>query len=196
MGRSAPSHAAGPGCRLPDSTANPLRSAGAGTDNGVIMCFRFSALLFLLVGVLPAQERPIPKPGSEPRMPVRLDALTLEPDIKNKIEAFFSVLKQRKVPEAYTKLLEGSVLAEENPELVTKLVESTTRVLELTGRIDNTEILKIRAAGKTIREVTYLLNGEKRPLRWRFYFYLADGRWQVLDTNVATEASGFFDDPK
>ena len=160
------------------------------------MCFRFSALLFLLVGVLPAQERPIAKPGSEPRMPVRLDALTLEPDIKNKIEAFFSVLKQRKVPEAYTKLLEGSVLAEENPELVTKLVESTTRVLELTGRIDNTEILKIRAAGKTIREVTYLLNGEKRPLRWRFYFYLADGRWQVLDTNVATEASGFFDDPK
>jgi hypothetical protein len=120
----------------------------------------------------------------------------LEPDIKIKIEAFFSVLKQRKVPEAYTKLLEGSVLAEENPELVTKLVESTTRVLELTGRIDNTEILKIRRSGKTIREITYLLNGEKRPLRWRFYFYLADGRWQVLDTNVATEASGFFDDPQ
>ena len=169
---------------------------GAGADNGNIMYFRFSALLFLLVGVLPAQERPIAKPASEPRVPVRLDALTLEPAIKTRIEAFFSVLKQRKVPEAYAKLLDGSVLADENPELVTKLVESTTRVLELTGRIDSTEILKIRTSGKTIREVTYLLNGEKRPLRWRFYFYLADGRWQVLDTNVATEASGFFEDAK
>ncbi len=150
--------------------------------------------MILLVGVLHAQERP--KPGPGPRSPVPLDALTLEPAIKTRIEAFFTVLKQRKVPEAYAKLLEGSVLAEENPELVTKLVESTTRVLELTGRIDSTEIPKIRTSGKTIREVTFLLNGEKRPLRWRFYFYLADGRWQVLDTNVSTEASGFFEDPK
>lgn len=129
-------------------------------------------------------------------MPVRLDALTLEPEIRSKVDAFFSILKQRKVAEAYRRLLDGSTLAVENPELVTKLVDSTTRVLDLTGRLDGTEILRIRTAGKTIREVTYLLNSEKRPLRWRFYFYLAEGRWQVLDTNVATEAAGFFEDAK
>ncbi len=136
------------------------------------------------------------KPASNSRPPVRMDALTLEPEIRSKIDGFFAILKQRKVEEAYRRLLEGSVLAADNPELVQKLEESTARVLELTGRIDGTEILRIRPAGKTLREVTCLLNGEKRPLRWKFYFYLADGRWQVLDTNVATEASGFFEDEK
>ena len=148
----------------------------------------------VLAGAAP--DLPVPKPLPEPRVPVRLDALTLEPEIRSKVDAFFTILKQRKVTEAYRRLLDGSILADENPELVTKLVDSTTRVLDLTGRLDGTEILRIRAAGKTIREVTYLLNTEKRPLRWRFYFYLTDNRWQVLDTNVATEAAGFFDEAK
>ena len=160
------------------------------------MFTRSAALVFLSAAVASAQELPIPKPVAEPRVPVRLDALTLEPEIRSKVDAFFTILKQRKVAEAYRRLLDGSTLAVENPELVTKLVDSTTRVLDLTGRLDGTEILRIRAAGKTIREVTYLLNSEKRPLRWRFYFYLGDGRWQVLDTNVVTEASGFFEDAK
>lgn len=165
-------------------------------DSISIMLSRSAALFLTLAGVSQAQDLPIPKPSQEPRVPVRLDALTVEPEIRSKAEAFFATLKQRKVEEAYRRLLDGSVLAKENPDLVTKLIESTTRVLELTGRLDGIEILRIRATGKTIREVTYLLNGEKRPLRWRFYFYLADGRWQVLDTNVATEASGFFEDAK
>ncbi len=160
------------------------------------MFLRSATLLFLAIHTAHSQQVPIPKPPAEPKVPVRLDALTLEPEIKSKIDAFFTVLKQRKVADAYSRLLDGSTLAQENPELVTKLVESTISVLDLTGRIDSTEILRIRTSGKTLREVTYLLNGEKRPLRWRFYFYLADGRWQVLDTNVATEASGFFEDPK
>lgn len=167
------------------------------------MRFRSSPLCLCVAAALPvlslpgsagAQQVPIPKPAAEGRStPAKMDVLTLEPEIRSKIDAFFAVLKQRKVQEAYKRLLDGSVLAQENPELVTKLVESTTRVLDLTGRIDGTEIMRIRASGKTLREVTYLLNGEKRPLRWKFYFYLADGRWQVLDTNVATEAAGFFD---
>lgn len=160
------------------------------------MHLRSAALIFLLPAAAFAQKAPIPKPAQEPRVSVRLDALTLEPEIRSKVDAFFNVLKQRKVADAYRRLLEGSVLAEENPGLVEKLIESTTRVLELTGRLDGTEILRIRAAGKTIREVTYILNGEKRPLRWRFYFYFADNRWQVLDTKVVTEASAFFDEVK
>jgi hypothetical protein len=161
------------------------------------MFLKLLPALLLLSHPAMAQQVPIPKPGAESlRVPVRLDALSLEPEIRSRIDSFFTVLKQRKVADAYHRLLDGSTLAAENPELVTKLEDSTTRVLQLTGRIDGTEILRIRTAGKTIREVTCLLNGEKRPLRWKFYFYLADGRWQVLDTNVATEAAGFFDDEK
>ena len=157
-----------------------------------------TSLILLLPWETPAAPVPIPKPApaAASRVPGRLDVLTLEPGIRSKLEAFFAVLKQRKVDDAYRRLLDGSVLAQENPELVTKLIESTTRVLELTGRIEAMEILRIRTSGRTLREVTCLLNGEKRPLRWTFYFYLADDRWQVLDTNVATEASGFFEDAK
>jgi hypothetical protein len=164
---------------------------------------RFLPLLFLLAPLpASAQKGPVRKPADAesapeiPRVPVRLDAVSLEPEIRSKVDAFFTVLKQRKVKEAYTRLLDGSTLASDNPELVAKLEESTTRVLQLTGRIDGTEILRIRTSGKTLREVTYLLRGEKRPLRWKFYFYLSDGRWQVLDTNVATEAAGFFEEEK
>lgn len=156
------------------------------------ICLPFLLLLGLPWG---AMAQPA-KPAGESRAPAKLDALTLEPEIRAKIDGFFTILKQRQVADAYRRLLDGSVLAAENPDLVKKLEESTSRVLELTGRIDGTEILRIRSAGKTIREVTCLLNGEKRPLRWKFYFYLGDGRWQILDTNVATEASGFFDDEK
>lgn len=186
-------------------SAPPLHALDFKADSGSAMHLRSTlSLLVLLPLAASAQEVPIPKPGTgtgpaatpEARVPVRLDALTLEPEIRSKIDAFFAVLKQRKVPDAYRRLLEGSTLAEENPELVKKLEESTIRVLDLTGRIDATEILRIRAAGKSIREITYVLNGEKRPLRWKFYFYLSEGHWQVLDTNVATEAAGFFDDGK
>jgi hypothetical protein len=160
-----------------------------------VMNFRFLPILLLLAApVAPAQQVPLPKPPAEPRVPVRLDALTLEPEIKSRIDAFFAVLKQRKIADAYDRLLEGSTMAKDNPGVVTKLVDSTAQVMDLTGRIDSTEILRIRAAGKTIREITYILNGEKRPLRWKFYFYQTAGKWQVLDTSVATEAAGFFEE--
>ncbi len=168
-----------------------------------IMRFRFFPalpfLFFMVPLAIPAEPAPAAKPklpAGPPRLPVRQDALTLAPEIRSRIDAFFTVLKQRKVGEAYQRLFDGSVLAMENPDLVAKLIESTERVMGLTGRIEGAELLRIRGAGKTIREVTYLLNGEKRPLRWKFYFYLSNGGWQVLDTNVATEASGFFPEEK
>lgn len=165
-----------------------------------------AAFLLLFAGIAPAQKPAAtpptpPAPSASPvspaapAAPAPLDPLTLEPEIRSRIDAFFTTLKQRKVEDAYRRLLEGSVLAADNPALVAKLIESTNRVLTLTGRIDRAEILRVRPAGKSLREVTCLLSGEKRPLRWRFYFYLSDARWQVLDTNVATEAAGFFEDP-
>lgn len=151
-------------------------------------------LILFAAATVHAQPVPVPKPApADSRVPVRLDPLTLEAEVRTRVDAFFTVLKQRNVDMAYRRLLDNSVLAKENPDLVTKLVDSTTRVLELTGRVDGAEILKVRAAGRTLREVTCVLIGEKRPIRWKFYFYLADGKWQVLDTNVATEADGFFE---
>lgn len=163
--------------------------------------FLTPAVLLLSAGWLMAQapSRKTPDPGktaSETQPVVKLDALTLEPEIRTKIDGFFATLKTGKVQAAYDRLFEGSILPAESPEMVTKLVDSTTRVLELTGKLNGAEILRVRAAGRTLREVTYVLHGEKRPLRWRFYLYFSDDQWQIIDTNVATEASTFFEEEK
>lgn len=163
------------------------------------MIRRVSALLLVAQLAASAQTPApgIPKPGTDSTVPLREDspaaAPSLEPAVKQQIEAFFQNLRQRKVDGGYRKLFAESPLAQDNPDLVTELVKSTTRVLDLTGDIGAAELLKVRAAGKTLREATYVLNGAKRPLRWRFYLYYSGGVWQILDTNVATEASGFFE---
>lgn len=163
--------------------------------------FLLPAVLLLSAGSLAAQTAERKSSGAGKSLPesppvAKLDALTLEPEIRTKIDGFFGTLKTGKVPDAYSRLFEGSILPAENPEMVTKLVDSTTRVLQLTGTLNGAEILRVRSAGRTLREVTYVLNGEKRPLRWRFYLYLSDGHWQIIDTNVATEASAFFEEEK
>lgn len=158
------------------------------------MSRRFTAVLFLAAASsLSAQN--IPKPQGDTTVPVRDEAPapTLDASVKQRIEQFFQNLRQKKVDGGYKALLSDSPLAKENPDLVTELVKSTTRVLDLTGDIGAAELLRVRGAGKTLREATYVLNGAKRPLRWRFYLYYSGGVWQILDTNVATEASGFFE---
>lgn len=152
--------------------------------------------LLLTAGLATAQPASGRKSAAESPAPAKSRTVTasLEPEIRTRIDLFFATLKDHKVETAYNRLFEGSVLPGENPDMVKKLVGSTTRVLDLTGRIDSADPLKARSAGPTLREVTYVLNGEKRPLRWKFYFYFSDGRWQVLDTNVATDAAGFFDE--
>lgn len=166
------------------------------------MIRRVISILAMSAGMLGAQPSSSVKPAAAPKAGGKTEVATasapavLEPEIHSRIETFFSALKTGKAEGAYRQLFEGSVLPAENPEMVAKLTESTTRVLNLTGRVDGAEILRWRPAGRTLREVTCVLNGEKRPLLWRFYFYYGDGRWQILDTNVGTEAAGFFDDPK
>lgn len=157
--------------------------------------------LLLTAGLATAQPASGRKPSAESPAPAKpraaaASSASLEPEIRARIDKFFVTLKDHKVETAYHQLFEGSVLPAENPEMVKKLVDSTSRVLDLTGRIDSADPLKARSAGPTLREVTYVLNGEKRPLRWKFYFYFGDGRWQVLDTNVATDAAGFFEEDK
>lgn len=156
--------------------------------------------LLLTAGLATAEPASGRKPAAESPAPARPRAAaasaSLEPEIRTRIDKFFATLKDQRVEVAYNQLFEGSVLPAEHPEMVKKLVDSTSRVLDLTGRIDSADPLKARSAGPTLREVTYVLNGEKRPLRWKFYFYFGDGRWQVLDTNVATDAAGFFDEDK
>lgn len=117
-----------------------------------------------------------------------------DPDVKQRIDAFFATLRQRKVADAYDKLFAGSGRAAEEPEVFNALVEATAQVVNLSGEIGAPELVRVRSTGKTLREATYVLNASKRPVLWRFYLYFSEGKWQVLDTTVATRATAFFED--
>lgn len=162
--------------------------------------------VFTATSLLCGQERKPPPPETPeiprpalvlPPVPQRSmsgDA-ELVPEIKARIEAFFMMLRDQRVSDGYKKLFEGAALAQERPELIKELAVTTTTVLEKCGRLESTEMLRVRGAGRSLREVIYIVNCQKRPMRWKFYAYQGGGRWQILDTNVSLEPAAFFDEP-
>ena len=96
----------------------------------------------------PTPETPeIPSPPlvlpTVPQRSVSSDA-ELAPEIKARIEAFFMMLGPP-VSDGYKKLFEGAALAQERPELIKELAVTTTTVLEKCGRLESTEMLRVRA---------------------------------------------------
>ncbi len=160
-----------------------------------------SAAVLITGAVLPAQDkkkapRPVPVPPAAPAASVsQVSAGPLDPIVKARIESFYTLLKEGRTEDSYRKLFEGSSIAKDRPELMTDLVEMTSKVMEKCGRIESTELLRVRPAGKCLREVTFIVNCQKRPLRWTFYAYFGEGRWQMLDTNVSLEPRTFFEEP-
>lgn len=154
----------------------------------------------MLLGVssgVQAQENGREKESRPPLARPRTQGISQVPaEARQRADAFFALLRMNRVEEAYQKLFEGSAVADENPDTVSTLVDSTKRLLSSTGDIGTTEFLRVRSAGRTLLEVTWILNGRKRPVRWRIYFYQNGDGWQVLDTDVSTAASGFFDGPE
>lgn len=140
-----------------------------------------------------SSPKPAVKPvaAAEPAASADLDA-----GVKIRIEGFFKLLKENKIDDGYAKLFEGSTLAKEQPELLTNLVKNTERVIEKCGRVDGASILRVRSAGRTLKEVVCIANCQKRPIRWLIYAYYGEGRWQVLDTDVDLELDSFFEPVK
>ena len=172
---------------------------------------RLLALLFLtaLAAPLHAQSKSkspqrgttppeIPKPDSS--VPKRssssptTSSQDLDAALKARIESFFSLLREERTSAAYQKLFEGSFVGEEDKELLQQLTDVTDEILEACGKLDSTELLSVNAAGRTVREIVYAVNFRKRPVRWRLYAYLSEGRWQIIDTSVNPDITAFFHD--
>ena len=146
-------------------------------------------LCLLIPPALAAPEKnPVrPAPAPEPA------AGELDAGVKLRVDVFFRLLKEEKIDGAYAKLFEGSTLAEEQPELLPNLVKNTAKVIEKCGKLESTSLLRVRSAGKSLKEITYIANCQKRPIRWHMYAYYGNGRWQILDTDVDLELSSFFE---
>lgn len=140
----------------------------------------------------------IPKPDSS--VPKRSSSSSssssqeLDAALKARIESFFSLLREERTSAAYQKLFEGSFVGEEDKELLQQLTDVTDEILEACGKLDSTELLSVNSAGRTVREIVYAVNFRKRPVRWRLYAYLSEGRWQIIDTSVNPDITAFFHD--
>jgi len=150
-------------------------------------------LLVLFLAIPPAVAAPekVPvRPAAEPgpAAPADLDA-----GVKLRIDGFFKLLKEGKIDGAYARLFEGTTIAGEQPELLSSLAKNTTKVFEKCGNLESASLMRVRTAGKTLKEVVYIANCQKRPVRWQIYVYYGGGRWQVLDTDVQIELGSFFD---
>jgi hypothetical protein len=152
-------------------------------------------LLPLLATAVPAQsgaKAPAKSPGPAPA-PAPSSG-ELDAAVRIRIEVFFKHLQEGRIEEGYGRLFEGATLVKEQPELVTNLVKNTSRVIDISGRIESAAILRVRSAGKTLREVTAIMNCGKRPVRWLFYVYFGEGKWQVVDTDLDMEIASFFEE--
>ena len=99
------------------------------------------------------------------------------------IEAFFNLLKQNKVPEAFTQLLKGSRIGQQ-PEQVSVLVGTTQQAFGLYGKMISYEVYDTYTVGSSLIVTTYLTNLPVEPIRWRFVYYKPDKEWRIIDIRV------------
>jgi hypothetical protein len=163
------------------------------------MKFTLLLLLLLTPAVLSAQQktpaRPAPKspPKAAPAPAASADD-ELDAAVRARIEAFFNHVKNRQVQDGFNRLFEGSALAAEQPALLETLVKNTLLLIEKCGKVESASILRVRSAGRSLKEVTCIVNCARRPMRWTVFVYFGEGRWQVLDAEVDLELHAFFED--
>jgi hypothetical protein len=144
----------------------------------------FLALILILTLAASGQDKPAPKPAP------------VVPDVPMKMaEEFFASLEKGQIDEAYANLTKGSKIIEK-PEDLRVLKQKTKEAVEVFGTIQGYELVETKPVGTKLMRRTYLSLGAEYPLRWRFYFYLADNRWRLIDLRVDDRLAGMFDEPR
>jgi hypothetical protein len=106
-----------------------------------------------------------------------------ENDPSETIDMFFLGLKAGQVDAAYDGLVKGSVIADRRED-VASLKERTRHALDNFGPIAGYEVLEEKTVGSTLLRRTCISFNSDLPLRWRFYFYKAQGTWKLVDLRV------------
>ena len=99
------------------------------------------------------------------------------------IDMFFLGLKAGQIDAAYDGLVKGSVIADRRED-VAGLKDRTRHALDNFGPISGYEVLEEKTVGSTLLRRTCISFNSDLPLRWRFYFYKAQGTWKLVDLRV------------
>jgi hypothetical protein len=144
---------------------------------------------------------PVPAPAAKPAESV--PTVTTQPspaessdDITTRmVAAFFAQVAKGQIDEAYATLTKGSKTIEK-PEDLRVLKQKTREAIEVFGAITGHELVESKPIGTKLVRRTYISLGAEFPLRWRFYFYLANDRWRLIDLRVDDRLAGMFDEPR
>ena len=109
------------------------------------------------------------------------------------VEEFFRLLARGDLDLAYGALTKGSKVMGK-AEDVRVLKQKTKEAIELFGTITGHELVETKPVGASLMRRTYLSLGSEFPLRWRFYFYNANGTWRLIDMRVDDQLVGLFDE--
>lgn len=153
---------------------------------------RFSFALLLIFSLAAfGQEKVTPRPDAP-----RASAPAVAEDVPMKMaDEFFALLEKGQIDEAYANLTKGSKIIEK-PEDLRVLKQKTKEAVEVFGSIQGYELVETKPVGSKLMRRTYLSLGAEYPLRWRFYFYLANNRWRLIDLRVDDRLAGMFDEPR
>ena len=141
----------------------------------------------------PVPARTLPAPAPVISIPA---SSPLNDDLPTQMAAdFFASLKKGQIDDAYATLTKGSKTIEK-PEDLRILKQKTKEAIDVFGAIIGYELVETKRIGTHLMRRTYLSLGDEFPLRWRFYFYEAGGRWRLIDLRVDDRLTGMFDEPK
>lgn len=113
-------------------------------------------------------------------------------EIQKAITAFFNLLKQDKLDEAYDVILANTKIKGREDE-VKGLKKQTREALTTYGPTLGFEVVETRRVGMSLLQVVCLSWSENFPLRWRFSYYRPGDRWRLLDIFVDDKVGELFD---
>lgn len=105
------------------------------------------------------------------------------PEIRSLIERFFRDLVAGEIQKSFQDLLVTSRLSSRH-ENVSVLMDKTAQAFTYYGKATGFEPYDTRAIGSRLYVVTYLLDLDLQPLRWRFVYYRPEEAWKLIDIRV------------
>jgi len=100
-----------------------------------------------------------------------------EEDPITKVSAFFTMVQEGKISDAYDQLFIGSNIPASKPQAVEMLKIQTNSGLPLYDSIIEFEKIREEKFGSSIIRLVYVLKSELAPTIWEFYFYKPKSDW-------------------
>ncbi|MDX6765542.1 MAG: hypothetical protein SFU85_02005 [Candidatus Methylacidiphilales bacterium] len=116
---------------------------------------------------------------------------TLPARVEERIKLFFSTLAEQSIEQAFLKLFDGSKLLQEK-DAIDSFTQVTRGSIQAYGRIKYYNLLDSRRIGDRLLLLTYIVEHEKRPVRWRFLFFAPIGNDWTLANLKADDLRNYF----